>query len=140
MGFGGAEGTKAWRKPNLSGTRPADRRALRVAWLQKFCAVRSLDSPGAYFPGSSDRLTLAGSRNSAVHRFTTASGELRLALAGRESLVQRRGHLSATCADLLRQQCGWNRRFSRPDQQARLPARTRDQHDLAFAFLSVASA
>src|ERR1700731_2238590 len=140
MGFGEAEGTKARRKPNLSGARLADRRALRVAWFQKFCAVRSFDSPGAYFPGSSDRLTLAGSRNSAVHRFANAPGELRLALAGRESLVQRRGHLSASCTDILRQQCGWDRRFPRPDQQARLPAGARHKRYLAFAFLSLAAA
>jgi len=54
----------------------------RYVWRgsRKFCAVRSLDSPGAYFPGSSDRLTFAGLTDASVHHLSTSAGESRLLL------------------------------------------------------------
>src|SRR5271168_2536803 len=58
---------------------------------------------------------------------------------GRSSLVQGRGHLSASRQVVLRLQQRWGRRLSRAVAEARLYPKPRRQRDLAATVLPVAT-
>ena len=73
-------------------------------------------------------------------RGTDLSGGSKFATQQGCALVQGRDHLSSARPHFPRQQRRWNRRFSRAGTEARLPAGTGDQRDLADAIFSFAAA